>query len=52
LARRGSFYAGTEARAPGSDPQRRSYACYASFRDPHGNGWLLQEIPERLPGRV
>ena len=48
----GGFYAGTEARAPGPDPQRRSYASYASFSDPDGNGWLLQEIKERLPGRV
>jgi catechol 2,3-dioxygenase-like lactoylglutathione lyase family enzyme len=48
----GGFYARTEARAPGPDPQRRSYASYASFSDPDGNGWLLQEIKERLPGRV
>ena len=48
----GGFYAGTEARAAGPDPQRRSYASYASFSDPDGNGWLLQEITERLPGRV
>ena len=48
----GGFYAGTEARAPGPDPQRRSYATYASFSDPDGNVWLLQEIKERLPGRV
>jgi catechol 2,3-dioxygenase-like lactoylglutathione lyase family enzyme len=48
----GGFYAGTEARAPGPDPQRRSYASYASFSDPDGNVWLLQEITERLPGRV
>jgi catechol 2,3-dioxygenase-like lactoylglutathione lyase family enzyme len=48
----GGFYAGTEARAPGRDPQSRSYASYASFTDPDGNGWLLQEIKERLPGRV
>ena len=46
------FYAGTAARAPGPDPERRSYASYASFSDPDGNGWLLQEIKERLPGRV
>ena len=46
------FYAGTEARASGPDPQRRSYASYASFSDPDGNVWLLQEIKERLPGRV
>jgi len=48
----GGFYARTEARAPGPDSQRRSYASYASFSDPDGNGWLLQEIKERLPGRV
>ncbi len=47
----GGFFAGAEARAPGPDPQRRSYASYASFSDPDGNVWLLQEIKERLPGR-
>jgi catechol 2,3-dioxygenase-like lactoylglutathione lyase family enzyme len=39
-------------RVPGPDPQRRSYQTYASFSDPDGNGWLLQEITVRLPGRV
>ena len=48
----GGFIARSEARAPGPDPQRRSYATYASFSDPDGNVWLLQEITERLPGRV
>jgi len=48
----GGFIAGTEARAPGPDPQRRSYGSYASFNDPDGNVWLLQEIKERLPGRT
>lgn len=48
----GGFVAGKEGRAPGPDPQRRSYASYASFSDPDGNVWLLQEIKERLPGRV
>jgi catechol 2,3-dioxygenase-like lactoylglutathione lyase family enzyme len=37
---------------PGPDPQRRSYQTYASFSDPDGNGWLLQEVKTRLPGRV
>ena len=37
---------------PGPDPERRSYLSYASFSDPDGNGWLLQEITTRLPGRV
>jgi catechol 2,3-dioxygenase-like lactoylglutathione lyase family enzyme len=36
----------------GRDPERRSYRSYASFSDPDGNGWLLQEITARLPGRV
>lgn len=45
-------HAGTEAREPGPDPQGRSYASWASFSDPDGNTWLLQEIKDRLPGRV
>jgi catechol 2,3-dioxygenase-like lactoylglutathione lyase family enzyme len=36
---------------PGPDPERRSYLTYASFSDPDGNGWLLQEVTARLPGR-
>jgi catechol 2,3-dioxygenase-like lactoylglutathione lyase family enzyme len=35
----------------GRDPEGRSYFTYASFSDPDGNTWLLQEIKERLPGR-
>ena len=35
----------------GPDPERRSYSSYASFSDPDGNGWLLQEINTRFPGR-
>jgi catechol 2,3-dioxygenase-like lactoylglutathione lyase family enzyme len=46
------FIADAEARAAGPDPQRRSYASYASFNDPDGNVWLLQEIKERAPGRT
>ena len=37
---------------PGPDPEGRSYQTYASFKDPDGNAWLLQEIKTRLPGRV
>jgi catechol 2,3-dioxygenase-like lactoylglutathione lyase family enzyme len=48
----GGFIAAPEARAPGHDPQRRSYASYASFSDSDGNGWLLQEVTTRLPGRI
>lgn len=40
-----------EGRGPGRDPKHRSYASYADFNDPDGNGWRLQEITERLPGR-
>jgi catechol 2,3-dioxygenase-like lactoylglutathione lyase family enzyme len=36
----------------GPDPQRRSYASFASFTDPDNNSWLLQEVTSRLPGRV
>ena len=39
-------------KVPGLDPQRRSYQSYASFNDPDGNEWLLQEITVRLPGRT
>jgi catechol 2,3-dioxygenase-like lactoylglutathione lyase family enzyme len=35
----------------GPDPEGRSYMTYATFEDPDGNSWLLQEIKERLPGR-
>lgn len=38
-------------RVSGPDPERRSYRSFASFSDPDGNGWLLQEITTRLPGR-
>ncbi len=44
-------HAGTTARVPGPDPQRTSYASFAEFNDPDGNGWMLQEITTRLPGR-
>jgi catechol 2,3-dioxygenase-like lactoylglutathione lyase family enzyme len=42
---------GTKGRTPGRDPQGRSYLSFASFSDPDGNSWLLQEITGRLPGR-
>ncbi|MDT5003199.1 MAG: hypothetical protein QOJ24_375 [Mycobacterium sp.] len=44
-------HAGTEHRRPGPDPNRTSYSSFASFNDPDGNRWVLQEITERLPGR-
>lgn len=45
-------HAGTQDRVAGPDPKRRSYCSFASFTDPDGNGWLMQEITQRLPGRV
>ena len=39
-------------RVSGPDPERRTYRSFASFSDPDGNGWLLQEVTARLPGRV
>ena len=44
-------HAGTEKREPGLYPGRLSYGSFASFSDPDGNGFLLQEITERSPGR-
>ena len=46
------FHFGPQGPASGLDPERRSYASLASFRDPDGNTWLLQEITSRLPGRI
>lgn len=43
---------GTSGRVSGPDPEHRSYFSFATFRDPDGNTWLLQEITTRLPGRV
>jgi catechol 2,3-dioxygenase-like lactoylglutathione lyase family enzyme len=45
-------YGGRGTRIAGREPEGRSYRTFASFGDPDGNGWLLQEIQERLPGRV
>jgi len=43
--------ASTVGHTPGRDPQGRSYFSFASFNDPDGNGWLLQEVTTRFPGR-
>ena len=55
----GGVYAGPDEpylfgrrRVSGRDPEHRSYRSFASFSDPDGNGWLLQEITTRLPGRL
>ena len=47
----GLLTVGTKGRTPGRDPEGRSYLSFASFSDPDGNGWLLQEVTTRLPGR-
>ena len=43
--------AGAEARSPGPAPELKSYGSFASFSDPGGNGWFLQEVTTRRPGR-
>ena len=55
----GEVYAGSDApylfgriRVSGPDPEHRSYRSLAAFRDPDGNGWLLQEVTTRAPGRI
>jgi len=47
----GYRHPGPAARQPGRDPDGCSYSSWASFCDPDGNGWLLQEITTRPPGR-
>ena len=44
-------HAGTAKRVPGLAPNRASSGSFASFSDPDGKGWVLQEITQRLPGR-
>jgi catechol 2,3-dioxygenase-like lactoylglutathione lyase family enzyme len=57
LLERGADVSEVFHRAPGRgkergpDPQRHSYASFVSFKDPDGNGWLVQEVTARLPGR-
>ena len=55
----GSVFAGPDQpylfgrlRVVGPDPEHRSYQSHVSFTDPDGNGWLLQEVTTRLPGRI
>jgi catechol 2,3-dioxygenase-like lactoylglutathione lyase family enzyme len=43
---------GKSGRISGPAPNRATYSSYATFQDPDGNGWLLQEVTNRLPGRV
>jgi catechol 2,3-dioxygenase-like lactoylglutathione lyase family enzyme len=43
---------GASGRVSGPDPGHKSYSSFATFEDPDGNGWLLQEVTDRLPGRI
>jgi catechol 2,3-dioxygenase-like lactoylglutathione lyase family enzyme len=43
---------GPAGRVGGPAPKRASYGSFATFNDPDGNGWLLQEVTARLPGRI
>ena len=45
-------HAGGESLVSGPNPQRKSYASFASFSDPDGNGWVFQEITARLTGHI
>jgi catechol 2,3-dioxygenase-like lactoylglutathione lyase family enzyme len=45
-------HAGTVGQLRGPNPQRKSYASYASFSDPDGNGWVLQEVTAKLTGYI
>lgn len=46
------FHRGPNGRIPGPDPERPSYGSLATFNDQDGNGWLIQQVTQRLPGRV
>lgn len=50
--RTGGYRFDPDARENGPDPDRRSYASFATFSDPDGNSWLLQEVTTRFPGRI
>jgi catechol 2,3-dioxygenase-like lactoylglutathione lyase family enzyme len=45
------FHFGAEGQTPGLHPERADYGTYLSFSDPDGNGWLIQEVTQRAPGR-
>jgi catechol 2,3-dioxygenase-like lactoylglutathione lyase family enzyme len=45
------YHASKQIREPGIDPNRQSYFSFTAFSDPDGNGWIVQEVRERLPGR-
>jgi catechol 2,3-dioxygenase-like lactoylglutathione lyase family enzyme len=46
------YHIGADGKAPGLDPERRTYRSRAALHDPDANVWLLQEVTSRLPGRI
>jgi len=44
-------HAGSANRVTGPDPERGSYGSFLSFDDPDGNGWIVQEVTQKAPGR-
>jgi catechol 2,3-dioxygenase-like lactoylglutathione lyase family enzyme len=46
------YHVGANGKASGVDPERHSYRSFASFQDPDGNRWMMQEVTTRLPGRM
>jgi predicted enzyme related to lactoylglutathione lyase len=44
------FHFGASGQVPGPDPERRDYNSFATFSDPDGNGWLVQEVKRTSPG--
>jgi catechol 2,3-dioxygenase-like lactoylglutathione lyase family enzyme len=45
------YYVNKKITMPGVDPDHKSYSSFTAFTDPDGNGWIIQEVKERLPGR-
>ncbi|GCE10094.1 VOC family protein [Dictyobacter aurantiacus] len=45
------YHFGPQGQTPGIDPQHTSYNSFLTFSDPDGNGWLIQEVKQRAPGR-
>jgi hypothetical protein len=45
-------FPGIDVRVSGPSPEHLSYGSFASFHDPDGNEWVLQEVTARLPGRI
>jgi catechol 2,3-dioxygenase-like lactoylglutathione lyase family enzyme len=46
------YHVGANGKASGLDPEHHSYRSFASFQDPDGNRWIMQEVTTRLPGRI